>query len=105
MKKIIVSLPVILFLALVVITRIPYEFSIMSEPYHPWYTPYTSIVFILVSFFFFPVTGIFKIIGIGIGTNVLGLGYMITSFFYAIGISYMMNKICRCKSRNEINKA
>ena len=85
-KKVIVSLPILLFLALVVIIKIPHRFSIMSEPYHPWYTPYTSVVFIFVSFFFFPVAGLFKIIGI----KVSGPGYIITSFFYAIGVSYII---------------
>ena len=104
MKKTITFFPIVLFVILIIITKIPHGFSIMSEPYHPWYTPYTSVVFIFCSFFFYPVTVIFRVMG----GSVLELAYMIASLFYAIGVSYMINKAikyytCSYKQKTEIN--
>ena len=51
------------FLALVVIT-IPHGMTFMPEPWHPWYTKYTTPVWFACALYFYPVTGFLLIFGI-----------------------------------------
>jgi len=88
MKKYIVVLPIILFFVFLVITFIPNGFTIMSESNDPWYTPYTSIVFILLAIFFYPATFIFELVG----GKTLGTGYHLVVFVYSITLSFCISK-------------
>jgi hypothetical protein len=51
------------FLPLVVFS-IPQGVTFLSEPSDPWYTPYTSLLFIPCAMFVYPVTALLLIFGI-----------------------------------------
>lgn len=87
MKKKLTLIPIVMFSLFITIRLIPYGFSIMSEPYHPWYTPYTSVVFIFLVIVYFPVTMLFKILGL----DILGIEYMLAVFIYSIFLSLMIH--------------
>ena len=87
MKKFIILLPLILALLLLVISQIPHGFSIMNEPNHPWYSPYTSAIFPYIGIFFLPVS-----LGANfVGLKILGLMHIVASFIYAALLSYLLH--------------
>lgn len=88
MKKYIVILPIILFFVFWAITLIPDGFILMSDHGESWYTPYTSIIFLILAIFFYPATFIFEIIA---GTP-QGAGYHATVLIYSIILSFLINK-------------
>ena len=88
MKKYIVVLPVILFLVFLAVTFLPNGFTIMSEGSDPWYTPYTSITFILLAIFFYPATFVFELLG----GEPLGFTYHLVVFVYSVALSFCINK-------------
>ena len=60
----------------------------MGESNDPWYTPYTSIVFLFLAIFFYPATFIFELVG----GKALGTGYHLMTFAYSIALSFCINK-------------
>jgi hypothetical protein len=51
------------FLPMVVFT-IPHAMTFMPEPWDPWYTKYTTPVWLACAIYFYPVTGFLQIFGI-----------------------------------------
>jgi len=51
------TLPLLVFI-------IPRGFTFLSRPSDPWYTPYTSQVFLLVVFYVKPATALSSVIGV-----------------------------------------
>lgn len=93
MRKFIIFSPILLFIAFIVIKTIPHGFSIMSEEIHPWYTPYTSLVFPFLAIFFFPVTLMFK----GMDAQIMGLNYSLAALIYSLSISFIVSKLWKIK--------
>jgi len=91
MKKYIVVLPIILFLIFWGIAYIPNGFTLMSEGNTPWYSPYTSIVFIFLTVLFYPATFIFELIG----GKALGTGYFSLTLIYSIALSFFISKMSK----------
>ncbi len=101
MKKfvyLVTAIPILLFILFVYIANLPHGFSIMSEPNHPWYTPYTSAIFPYLAILFFPVTIIFDSLGI----EPLGVLYMVFCGVYAFCLSYLIY-FCVYKIRDKRN--
>ena len=50
------------------IRLIPHGMTLMPEPWDPWYTPYTTPIWILTAFYFYPATALGLLVGIGPGS-------------------------------------
>tara|TARA_R100000656_G_scaffold71141_1_gene53341 strand:- start:386 stop:685 length:300 start_codon:yes stop_codon:yes gene_type:complete len=85
MKKVILSIPFVIYIILIVVSSIPHGFSIMYEPSHPWYTPYTSVTFLAVAMWFLPVTALSSFYEL----EVIGLNYFIVAGIYTLFLSAM----------------
>jgi hypothetical protein len=46
----------------------------MPEPSDPWYTPYTTPLFLACAIFVYPVTGLLQVLGIQLGSPLHSLG-------------------------------
>ena len=51
------SLPLLMFL-------VPQGMTLMSEPTDPWYTPYTTPIWMLTAFYVYPATALGMLVGI-----------------------------------------
>ncbi len=100
MKKVLLFTPITIYIVFLVVNFLPNGFSVMPEPSHPWYTPYTSILFLLTAFWFYPVTFTFQLLGL----DILGAGYFLASAIYTLFITVLFRAI-QLHIINRSNKA
>lgn len=86
MKKILLFTPIVIYITLIVVTTIPHGFTIMYEPSHPWYTPYTSVIFINVAMWFLPATALCSFYEI----ELFGLSYYIVAAVYTLFLTALL---------------
>ena len=65
------SLPLLMFL-------VPQAMTFMSEPTDPWYTPYTTPIGMLTSFYVYPATAL----GILVGVRLTSAGWVLIVLLY-----------------------
>ncbi|HEY3567930.1 MAG TPA: hypothetical protein VGP73_08345 [Thermoanaerobaculia bacterium] len=82
------------FLPLVVFS-IPHGATLMPEPWDPWYTRYTTPVWLACAIFIYPVTGILQVFGIQPRSVIHILGMVL----YATGIAAISYRLLSRQSR------
>ena len=89
MKKVIISIPIALFLVFWLIDYIPYGFKLMDEPGDPWYSAYTTTISLLLMVLFYPALAISDLMGF----QHFGPGYKLATFIYAVIFSILIKII------------
>jgi len=87
------------FLPLVVFS-IPQGLTFLSEPSDPWYTPYTSPLFVLCAMFVYPLTRVLMIFGIQPGSPLHSLGIAL----YASAIAALLYRLLIRRPRSKAVK-
>lgn len=88
MRRVLITLPILLFCLLLVINNIEYGVVVIGEGNEPWYSAYTSIVFIVCSMFFYPITVLSSVLGL----KILGVTSFVLYFLYSVVISVVVHK-------------
>lgn len=55
-RAIVVLTPMLLGFMFIVLNLLPHSISLMWEPYQPWYTPYTTLLFLPLNILMYPTT-------------------------------------------------
>ena len=88
MRRVLIILPILFFCLFLAINNIEYGVVIIGEGNEPWYSPYTSVVFLVCSMFFYPVT----FLSSAFGFKVLGVTTFVLYFIYSAVISVVVYK-------------
>ena len=84
----------------VTVGTIPNGISILHEPTHPWYTPYTSKLFLMFAFIFYPVTMLAQFLKI----KLLGGYYFTIALIYIIVVMDIVKLIFKPRKKSANNK-
>jgi hypothetical protein len=84
-RRCLVLLP---FLPLLVLA-IPHGFVLMPEPTDPWYTAYTTPIWVLAAMFTYPVTWLLGLVGV----LPFSAPHVIGVVVYAIAISLVLHRV------------
>ena len=95
--RIIIIFPIALFALSLIISNINYGFSIFSEPFHPWYTTYTTKIQMAIGIFFMPATYLTKIFSI----EILSYFFRFIWFIYAIFFSALISGVINYLTKNK----
>ena len=95
MKKYVIALPILLFLIFWSIDYIPYGFKLMNEPGDPWYSPYTTTIYLLLIGLFYPALVASDFLGL----KHMGTGFQMVTFIYSVALSFIINTMWKyfCK--------
>jgi len=88
MRRVLISLPIVFFCLFIVIYNFDSGLVIISEGNEPWYSPYTSVVFLVCSMFFYPITLLSTVLRV----KVLGMITFALYFLYSVVISAVLYK-------------
>ena len=83
--------PVLAVLSLLLIAALPQGFSFMMERPTPWYTPFTSAVFIVGALFVWPVTQLLGPFGVMPFSPV----WVVGALLYGGGLSFVLYRVLR----------
>ena len=95
MKKYVIALPIFLFIIFWSIEYIPYGSKLMNEPGDPWYSPYTTTIYILLIVLFYPALVASDFLGL----KHMGTVFQMVTFIYSVALSFIINTMWKyfCK--------